>query len=354
MLLEQIKEEVAAGRVTEQTHPAYPNLSIFKYTDQCMFEDGWNPISRICRGLIMDTSTGDIIARSFPKFFNLNEMPETMVENLPNEKCEIFDKKDGSMSELYWWDNKWRVATPGSMDSPQANEAMKILEQYDLSHIPKNVTPVTEIIYEANRIVCDYGNERSLVLLAVFNRDGSEWSREEVKRLGHLCHMPVISESAQLDPTNPTFYDNQEGYVIRFASGLRVKIKSPIYVMAHRFLSNISISRVIEGVRNGTIAAVAGSCPETWRNKLDDLTGLVNTRFQNIKNDIIYHWNRLTNIPKRPEDDTKSMRKRYALWINENVPQNFRAGVFQLLDQKDISNFVWKLTEEQLTNDNPS
>src|SRR5688572_19702961 len=177
-LLEKIRVEVEAGRVTEQTHPAYPHFSIFKYSDNCNFEDGWNEVNRICRGLIINTQTGDIVARSFPKFFNMGERPN---EPIPYEPFEIFEKMDGSMGSIYKLPNgEWAVATPGSMASPQAIEATKMLANYNLNFIPEGVTVVVEIIYPENRIVVDYKDRRELVMLAAFYHNGHEVDRQTV------------------------------------------------------------------------------------------------------------------------------------------------------------------------------
>jgi hypothetical protein len=349
-LLEQIREEVAAGRVTEQTHPIYPYLSIFKYADSCSYDGGWNAINRLCRGLILDTRDGSIVARSFPKFFNVGETPESEMANLPNEDFDIFMKMDGSMGSLYFHDGQWRVATPGSMDSPQAREATKMLTSYKLDSIPHDVTPVVEIIYPENRIVVDYGDKRLLILLTVFRRDGTEYSRQEVLALGHECGLPVVLMHPTQDINTLSFPENEEGYVIRFSSGFRVKVKSPVYVMAHRFLTNISIPRVIEGIRDGSMAAVHAQCPEVWRNKLDDLLGLVKTRYDQIEREA-REWHRQTiakAIIEAGVTDDKVRRKACALWINANVPENRRAGVFQLISSRNIAEWVWKLTEEEL------
>lgn len=343
-LLDNIRAEVAAARVTEQTHPSFPELSIFKYSDACNFEDGWNETNRICRGLIMNTQSGEIVARSFPKFFNIGERAESSLENLPNEPFEVFEKMDGSMGSIYKLPTgEWAVATPGSMDSPQAREATKMLAAYDLSHIPADCTPVVEIIYPENRIVVDYGNERKLVLLAVFNKDGSEWSRKDVSRLGNLCGFQCVFLWDYADLANLPYRENQEGYVIRFASGLRVKAKSPVYVMAHRFLSNISIPRVVEGCRDGSIAAVAAQCPPTWRATLDDMMAMVRNRFDLIKITAQMLYDRMMRLVLVGSD-----RKTYALWIQAEVPKDYQAAVFQLLSNKDITEWVWKKTEEEL------
>jgi RNA ligase len=356
-LLDLIRKEVAVGRVSEQTHPAFPHLSIFKYTETCAFEDGWNPINRMCRGIILNNVTGELIARSFPKFFNIGERPESSLEKLPNEPFEVFEKMDGSMGSLYKLPTgEWAVATPGSMDSPQAREATKMLSEYIPELIPDNVTPVVEIIYPENRVVVDYNDVRALCLLAVFNRDGTEWSYSDVVQLAERCGFEIVKRHDHTDLANLPFEENAEGYVIRFASGLRVKAKSPVYVMAHRFLTNVSIPRVVEALRDGSIVAVAAQCPPTWRLVLDDLMALVQNRYNKIQTEITEYWKQVScfNPTDGPSYDPKVWRKQSAIWIQANVPTWYQAGVFQLISNKEPTEWLWKTVEIELLQESKS
>src|SRR5690606_36552854 len=110
----------------------------------------------------------------FGKFFNLGEMPETRLENLPKENYTVTEKMDGSLGIIYNYKGKWRVATRGSLSSEQAKRAEQILTKYDMSEIPINFTILVEIIYPENKIVVNYGNEEKLVVLGAYDRDKLE------------------------------------------------------------------------------------------------------------------------------------------------------------------------------------
>jgi len=82
------------------------NLSIFCYTPDAQFGKKWDDVTIQARGLIMDNVTGALKALPFKKFFNLNEMPDTTFDNLPNEQPEISEKLDGcflSKTKLNLW-----------------------------------------------------------------------------------------------------------------------------------------------------------------------------------------------------------------------------------------------------------
>lgn len=53
------------------------NISSFNFTRDAFYDRKWNEQTTKARGLFIDTINGVVIARSYPKFFNINERPET-------------------------------------------------------------------------------------------------------------------------------------------------------------------------------------------------------------------------------------------------------------------------------------
>lgn len=104
-------------------------LILFNYTDKCTFEGAWNEYTIKSRGIIFEKSTSKIVARPFPKFFNLGENESTTMDKIPvNEPYEVYEKMDGSLGIVYYYNNKWNVATRGSLNSDQAMEAQRMLD----------------------------------------------------------------------------------------------------------------------------------------------------------------------------------------------------------------------------------
>ena len=127
-------------------------LVLYNYTDQCTYERHWNDITIQCRGIVFEKETTKIIARPFPKFFNVGEVEETRLENLPRENYRVFEKEDGSLGVLFNYRDEWVVATRGSFFSDQALKAREMLSRYDLSQVSKDYTLMTEIIYPDNKL----------------------------------------------------------------------------------------------------------------------------------------------------------------------------------------------------------
>src|SRR6267154_5275283 len=108
-------------------------LTSYKYSDQCTHERYWTDITRSARGIVLEKETGEVICFAPTKFFNLFEMPETKLENLPDWGYEITEKMDGSAGLIYFYDNEWKINTLGSFQSDQAIKALEILKKYDMS-----------------------------------------------------------------------------------------------------------------------------------------------------------------------------------------------------------------------------
>lgn len=66
---------------------------------RAVFESGaWNDMTTKARGLFIDKHSGQVVARSYDKFFNMGEMPETEPENLAKSltfPVKLREKSDG-------------------------------------------------------------------------------------------------------------------------------------------------------------------------------------------------------------------------------------------------------------------
>lgn len=360
ILLNKMWREVEAGRVTASQSGS---LTIFKYTQETHIKNLWNEVNRQARGIIFHTD-GTVVARPFEKFFNLNERPETEVKNLPwNETVEVYEKVDGSCGAGYFHNGKWKLATPGSMESDQAVEGTRILHKYKISpefcrltgiiisgvkyyrleNLPTDCTPVFEIIYPENRIVVDYGGSRELVLLAIFEHNGVEWHPRRVDQIAELCGFRRPRRfDIDLREEIP-FEENAEGYVARFESGLRVKVKSPTYLRIHRLLDHLSPKGVVELIRGHEYGITLAQLPKEIAKDFDDVRAHVQGMFNCILTDTHENLRRLYE-----EVGANQSRKVYAEWIITNVPNAETGFVFALLDGKDIEDKVWKLVLEKV------
>ena len=62
----------------------FGNISSFNFTRDAFNDKIWDNITTKARGLFINTNTNKIVARSYNKFFNINEVEETKMKNLQN------------------------------------------------------------------------------------------------------------------------------------------------------------------------------------------------------------------------------------------------------------------------------
>lgn len=252
-----LAEEIEGGWITRRAHPTLP-ISILTYSRGCQYDRHWTPATIACRGLVVEDSTDRIVAHCFPKFFNTGEHEHGFdyAPPLPDEPFEVFDKVDGSLGIVFHYDGAWRVASKGSFISEQAQWGQRWLDAHPLHAeqlVPGN-TYLAEIVYPENRIVVNNGDEQTLVLLAVYGPDGAEQlvqrHREDWCAMGgrvvwawpalplpELVKMAALNE--KLDGSAATGSD-AEGWVIRYVSGIRAKVKFAEYVRLHKVLTGVN------------------------------------------------------------------------------------------------------------------
>ncbi len=236
----------ALGHIRAVRHADEPYL-LFGYTEKATFEDTWNPVERVARGLILNYETAELVALPFAKFFNLEQRPEISLLHLPHEQCEVTAKQDGSLGILYWQsDGQPAIATRGSFSSEQALWATAHLRaHYDLSSLDRDVTLLFEIIYPDNKIVLDYDSMEALMLIGARNMtDEFDYRYHAVRHIGLRYGFPVtpLLGRAKLDEIAPFMAAicGVEGWVARFPGGLRVKIKTEEYKRLHRLASQLT------------------------------------------------------------------------------------------------------------------
>lgn len=55
----------------------FGNISSFNFTRDAFYDKKWDEQTTKARGLFINTANGTVVARSYPKFFNINERAET-------------------------------------------------------------------------------------------------------------------------------------------------------------------------------------------------------------------------------------------------------------------------------------
>ena len=328
-----INQLVADHYLTVKKHPD-ADLFICNYTAKTQYDAHWNDYTLACRGLIIDAE-GNIVARPFRKFFNLDEGSPA---NLPTEDYQVYDKLDGSLGILYWLGSLPSIATRGSFESSQASKATQILhEQYAFlfSRLDREITYLFEIIFPENRIVIDYAGVEDLFLLGqIHTQTGQDLglSRRGTSRRGTSdIGFPLVKQYPEtaLNDLKALAQEGREGFVVRFASGHRVKVKFPEYVHLHRIITELSTITIWEYLSH--------------EQSLDELLEKIP--------DEVYDWVRGTSEAilsdyRSIEEQCRSVyqelptRKETALYFQQ---QQYPAVLFAMLTGKDYAPIIWKM-----------
>lgn len=233
----------------------------------------WDEVTLACRGLVVDKDA-NVVARPLPKFFNDFEYQEGEIPY--GEEFEAFIKYDGSLGIVFVYEGEVILASRGSFASEQAFKAKEIFEREHRypNYIWPGYTYAFEIIYPQNRIVVDYGNQEKLVLLAMFHTEtGLEVPYELMHWYNHDRFHVVekVSFDVPLTDYRSTIQGSDEGYIIRFKSGFRMKIKGEEYCRLHRVLTEVSNKSIWQSLKNETsLDEVLDRIPDeydTWVQK---------------------------------------------------------------------------------------
>jgi RNA ligase len=329
--LEKIDQLISEGYITKRPHSS-GDLFIYNYTAKAQYDRLWIPETMQCRGLILDRN-GAIASRPLAKFFNLQEHKEA----IPSEPFHVYEKLDGSLGILYWHQDQPYIASRGSFSSDQAIKANQILMSIYPESIPlleRSLTYLFEIVYPANRIVVDYGSFEGLILLAVIETEsGREHAIESFTHLGFPIakRYDGLKDLAAIGNLNE---QNQEGFVIRFANGLRLKFKFADYVKLHRVLTQVTSKVIWEMLRDRTpFEDILERVPDEFYNWVKETKANLIAQYQQIEAGAKADFERIVGAVDRC--DRKEMARHILTCQNHTI-------LFSLLDGKDYSDYIWR------------
>jgi hypothetical protein len=143
---ERLREEKL---VQIKKHPVLP-LTLLNYTPKTQMKNKWCTELLQARGLVV-AEDGMIIARPLPKFFNDYELRGS----LPTGLFEVYEKMDGSLVIMGFYNKKTFFCTRGSFTSEQSVKAEEIYhKEYNKHDVDQNYTYCFEIIYPKKQDCC--------------------------------------------------------------------------------------------------------------------------------------------------------------------------------------------------------
>lgn len=333
-LINSLNQQISQGNI-KATPLDGTNLVIYNYTPKVMLDNIWNLTNTIARGLVIDIEAKEIVAISFPKFFNLNEKG-TIIAKEEFENCEVFEKYDGSLIIVFWHKDQWYFSTRGKINSIQAVEAQKwFSKNSDFSLLDKNVSYLFECVFASDVMIPGTSkrisdnivkyDETKMYLLAAYNKN----TLEEIQ----LEELPDVAEHAakhsfdnfdDLIKYLKTTNKMTEGVVVK-TKLKRIKIKSDLYHMVHRAKENFTKKNVWEAIYENKLLAYKINLPEEFWDELDQYVKEITEEYDRLDNQI----NDIIKILRTMSDEEK------VLWFKENKKNPLNQLVYMKLNKPE-------------------
>lgn len=233
------------------------NISSFNFTRDAFYDKKWNEQTTKARGLFIDTANGIVVARSYPKFFNVNERPETrfgMLQYKLKFPVTVYVKENGFLGMVSYnpETDDFFIASKSTTEGDFAGwlrdmffKNVKNPDKLKDYLKRKNVTLVFECVDMANDPhIIKYDTFHLFLLDVVKNQlDFEKLPYTQVVELGNEYGFEVKTRAVQLqnwhefrDWYNDVLAEDYqfngriiEGFVVEDSVGFMVKIKLDYY-----------------------------------------------------------------------------------------------------------------------------
>jgi RNA ligase len=299
-----------------------------------------NAYERECRGIIFHAD-GPIMSRPYHKFFNMDERPETMIQNVDFSKPHVrLEKLDGSMIRPIFVNGKltWGSKAGETFLTPQIEHFVEDNPQYRSFALNCILfyTPIFEWCSRQNRVVIDHPVDR-LVLTAIRDNITGEYvSHSQLKNWALTAGLDYVkayegnSENIDAFVEEVKLLQGAEGFVIRFDDGLMLKLKANEYIRFHRAKDNINLEKNVVNI-------LVNDQADDFRTLL-----MASDRDRFEKFELYFWWEMKTNAARiwneiyhlQWESVTK---KQFALEYQQEYPVMFRPIFFSHLEGKEVS-----------------
>ncbi len=234
-----------------------PSLSSFNFTKEAFHNNIWNNMTTKARGIFIDTNNYLVVARSYNKFFNLDERKDTKYDYLKDKliyPANFYLKYNGFLGILSVHNDELLFATKSNIKGTYndyfknifnktfTNNQIKIIKN---RLIKNNSSMVFEVIDSINdKHIIKYNEDKLILLDEIYNsinyskvdykelKEFADTNEIEIKKLAYEAKnsedldniFNIISEADYK-------YNNKyiEGFVLEDNSGFMVKYKTEYY-----------------------------------------------------------------------------------------------------------------------------
>lgn len=239
-----------------------PNLYSLNFTSRVFHKRLWNENTEQARGLFVDRMTGDVKLRSYNKFFNLNERPETELNNLANTlsfPVEIRTKENGYLAILGVINDELLFASKSTTEGMHVDLFKNLFQklptslQEEIKELLKRncCSMMFEVISQEDTHIIKYDQDHLYVLDMIQNTldvNGKHidvsFSRERLAELDSILKkydtqlISIVKTIQQVNTMDElkniinkelNSHHESEGFVLVDSNGFMTKFKGPYY-----------------------------------------------------------------------------------------------------------------------------
>lgn len=237
----------------------FGDISSFNFTRSAFQRSAWNKFTTHARGLFINTKDFKVVARSYNKFFNMDEQSETKIDSLCDRlvfPMTAYVKENGFLGIISYnkEDDSLFIATKSSITGPCVDIMKDFLATHmsdaqleQMKQITKcnNVSLIFEVVDpEKDPHIIKYSESQMFLLDVVKNQIKFEkYSFEEMCKIADLIGVPHKEKAYVFDNWNDFFKWSQEvtldgykyngkdieGFVLEDSVGFMFKLKLAYY-----------------------------------------------------------------------------------------------------------------------------
>lgn len=263
------------------TEKQFGNISSFNFSPTAFQKNIWDEQTTKARGLFLDTEKFKVVARSYDKFFNINQREETKFDALQRTlqfPVATYVKENGFLGIVSW--NEYTDDLFITSKSDPEGEFSEWLRDMVYTKISKeNLEKMKKYIkendvsfvfeccdMEHDPHIIDYPESKLVLLDIVYNTlEFQKYNYEDMAHVGRDLGLTIKKQAYELS-TWQEFYDwyfevleedyeyrddKIEGFVIEDASGYMVKLKLTYYNF-WKFMRGIAHETLKKGYTNRT------------------------------------------------------------------------------------------------------
>lgn len=318
----------------------------YNYSDY-ITDDFWDDVTRNNRGHIYEKTTGKLVARTFEKFFNFNELSlDKQQDLLKNNDFTVSKKYDGCLGIIYKYNNELRCNSRGSFDNYVVKAMKRIIAskriEEEILDLPYNL--VVEVISHETKIVLDYDFE-DLVLLTAYSYNN--FNEASIADADDIAKKLNLKRPEQYKMTYDELFKwqkehdwTEEGFVLRYSDNYRVKMKSEDYMRISALKANLNGRHIWDILKNNH-SNYRDTMKEIMKDTPDEFQKEVELIVKGFENKMAEHKIEIDNLYKTLSHKSD---KEVGLYFKDNK-SIYAPIIFNMRKGKSISEELIKLVK---------